>query len=113
MSDVWNHQFAEVNGVRLHYVRQGSGKPVFLIHGWPGFWFEWTQNIPALSERFDVVAPDMRGSPYSDKPDLPPEQGYTDAVMAADLAALVRALGFEKVSVVAHDFRAAGGRRFA
>ncbi|MDZ4279024.1 MAG: alpha/beta hydrolase [Dehalococcoidia bacterium] len=113
MADVWNHQFAQVNGVRLHYVRQGSGAPVVLVHGWPGFWFEWNKNIPALAERFDVVAPDMRGYAYSDKPDLPPEEGYTDAVMANDLAALVRSLGFERVSMVAHDFGAAWAQRFA
>jgi pimeloyl-ACP methyl ester carboxylesterase len=86
---------------------------VLLVHGWPGFWFEWNKNIPALAERFDVVAPDMRGYAYSDKPDLPPEQGYSDAAMANDLAALVRALGFEKVHVVAHDFGAAWAQRFA
>lgn len=110
---LWNHQFAEVNGVRLHYVRHGSGRPVFLLHGWPGFWFEWNKNIPALAERFDVIAPDMRGYAYSDKPDLPPEQGYTDVVMADDLAALVRALGFERVSIVAHNFGAVWAQRFA
>ncbi|HEX9640131.1 MAG TPA: alpha/beta hydrolase [Candidatus Krumholzibacteria bacterium] len=113
MADVWNHQFAEVNGVRLHYVRQGAGSPVLLVHGWPGFWFEWNKNIPALAERFDIVAPDMRGYAYSDKPDLPPEEGYNDLVMANDLAALVRQLGFERVSVVAHDFGAMWAQRFA
>ncbi|MEX0785778.1 MAG: alpha/beta hydrolase [Dehalococcoidia bacterium] len=113
MPEQWNHQFAEVNGVRLHYVRHGSGTPVVLVHGWPGFWFEWNQNIPALAERFDVVAPDMRGFAYSDKPDLPPEQGYTDTVMADDLAALVRSLGFERVHMVAHDFGASWAQRFA
>ncbi len=113
MPELWNHQFAEVNGVRLHYVRHGAGKPVFFVHGWPGFWFEWNKNIPALAEQFDVVAPDMRGYAYSDKPDLPPEQGYTDVVMADDLAALIRHLGFERVSVVAHDFGASWAQRFA
>ena len=110
---MWNHQFAEVNGVRLHYVRHGAGKPVIFVHGWPGFWFEWNKNIPALAERFDVIAPDMRGYAYSGKPDLPPEQGYTDVAMADDLAGLVRHLGFDKVSVVAHDFGAAWSQRFA
>ncbi|HWQ28249.1 MAG TPA: alpha/beta fold hydrolase, partial [Dehalococcoidia bacterium] len=81
MSD-WNHQYAEVNGLRYHYVRHGAGAPVFLVHGWPGFWYEWSRTIPALAERFDVVAPDMRGFAYTDKPDLPPEQGYTPSVMA-------------------------------
>jgi pimeloyl-ACP methyl ester carboxylesterase len=113
MPDQWNHQFAEVNGVRLHYVRHGSGAPVFLVHGWPGFWFEWNKNILPLAEHFDVVAPDMRGYAYSSKPELPPEQGYTDTVMAQDLAALAETLGFEKVHVVAHDFGAVWAQRFA
>ena len=113
MAETWNHQFAQVNDIRLHYVRQGSGTPVLLIHGWPGFWFEWNKNIPPLAERFDVVAPDMRGYAYSDKPDLPPEEGYTDAAMAEDIAALIRELGFERVSIVAHDFGAVWTQRFA
>lgn len=113
MPETWNHQFAEANGVRLHYVRHGQGQPVVLVHGWPGFWFEWNRNILPLAERFDVVAPDMRGYAYSDKPDLPPEKGYTDEVMAADLAALIRTLGFERVHMVAHDFGAAWAQRFA
>ena len=113
MAQDWNHHETKVNGVRLHYVRHGQGQPVFLIHGWPGFWFEWNQNIPALAERFDIVAPDMRGFALSDKPDLPPEEGYTDAVMAADIAALVRDLGFERISIVAHDFGSLWNQRFA
>ena len=113
MPELWNHQFAQLNGVRLHYVRHGAGTPVVLVHGWPGFWFEWNKNILPLAERFDVVAPDMRGYAYSDKPDLPPEQGYTDVHMADDLAALVRHLGFAKVHMVAHDFGASWAQRFA
>ncbi len=113
MPEPWNHQHVDVNGVRLHYVRHGQGKPVFLIHGWPGFWFEWNHNILPLAEHFDVIVPDMRGFAYSGKPDLPPEQGYTDAVMADDLAALSRALGFDKVSLVGNDFGAVWAQRFA
>ncbi len=113
MADVWNHQYAEVNGIKLHYVRQGEGDPLFLIHGWPGFWFEWNQNIGPLSEKFDVVAPDMRGFAYSDKPDLPPEEGYTASVIAGDIAALIAELGFEKVNLVAHDFGASWAQALA
>jgi len=111
--DGFNHQYADVNDLRYHYVRQGRGPPLLLVHGWPGFYYEWHLNIGPLSEHFDVVAPDMRGYAYTDKPDLPPEQGYTDAVMAADLAALARELGFERVSIVAHDFGAMWAQRFA
>jgi pimeloyl-ACP methyl ester carboxylesterase len=106
MAEVWNHQHAEVNGVKLHYVRQGQGEPLFLIHGWPGFWFEWNKNIGPLSEQFDVIAPDMRGFAYSDKPDLPPAQGYSDEAFAGDIAALIAELGFDRVNIVAHDFGA-------
>jgi len=35
----WSHHFVTVDGVRLHYVRQGRGVPVILLHGWPGFWY--------------------------------------------------------------------------
>jgi pimeloyl-ACP methyl ester carboxylesterase len=54
----------------------------------------------------------MRGYGYSDKPDLPPEEGYTDEVMAGDLRALVEHLGFEKVNVVSHDFGSVWTQRF-
>lgn len=109
----WNHRYVQVNGLQYHYVRHGAGEPVFLIHGWPGFWYEWSRTIPALAERFDVVAPDMRGFAYTDKPDLPPERGYTPSAMASDLAALADALGFEGVHVVAHDFGAVWAQAFA
>jgi len=111
--DGFPHHHATVNGVRLHYVRQGAGAPLLLVHGWPGFYYEWHLNVGPLSERFDVIAPDMRGFAYSDKPDLPPEQGYTDTVMAGDLLALIDHLGFERVSIVAHDFGASWAQRFA
>lgn len=113
MTDVWNHQFAEVNGVRLHYVREGSGEPVVLLHGWPGFWYEWHRNIRPLAERFDVIVPDMRGFAYSDKPDVLPEDGYTDIHMADDIAALIAHLGFDTVHMVGNDFGAAWAQRFA
>lgn len=111
--DGFNHNFATVNGVRLHYVRAGKGKPLLLVHGWPGFWYEWHLNIAPLAEHFDVVVPDMRGYAYSDKPDLPPEQAYTDRIFAQDALALIDALGFERVNIVAHDFGAAWMQRFA
>ena len=105
--------YIEVNGIRLHYVRKGAGDPLLLIHGWPGFWYEWHLNIDALAERFDVVVPDMRGYGYSDKPDLPPEQGYTDTAFAEDIRGLIDALWFEKVRIVSHDFGAIWVQRFA
>jgi len=102
----WRHHFATVNGVGLHYVRQGAGFPVVLLHGWPGFWYEWAPVIPALAARHEVVVPDLRGFAYSEKPDLSPEEAYGRATVAEDIAALARDLGHRRVAVVAHDIGA-------
>jgi len=109
----FTHNDITVNGIKLHYVREGAGEPLLLIHGWPGFWYEWHLNIAPLSARFDVVVPDMRGFAYSEKPDLAPEVGYTDTAFAEDIRALIDALGFEKVNIVSHDFGAVWVQRFA
>ncbi len=111
--DTFNQQYAEINGLRYHYVRQGAGQPLLLVHGWPGFYFEWRLNIGPLSRHFDVVAPDMRGYAYTDKPDLPPEEGYTDVAFAEDIRALLDHLGWQKASIVSHDFGAVWVQRFA
>ena len=108
-----SHHYVAVNGVKLHYVRQGAGEPLLLIHGWPGFWYEWQKNIPALAERFDVIVPDMRGYAYSDKPDLPPEVGYSDTAYAEDLKAFLDFYHLESVRIVSHDFGAIWVQKFA
>jgi pimeloyl-ACP methyl ester carboxylesterase len=102
----WKHHFASVDGVRLHYVRQGSGSPVLLLHGWPGFWYEWAPVIPPLAAGHDVIVPDLRGFAYSDKPDVQPEQGYARDAVAQEVAAFVRQLRLAGVAVVAHDIGA-------
>lgn len=111
--DSFTHDYVTTNGVRLHYVRQGSGSPLLLIHGWPGFWYEWHLNIGPLSEHFDVIVPDMRGYAYSDKPDLAPEAGYTDTAYAEDIRGMIDAFGLKQVSIVSHDFGAVWVQRFA
>ena len=112
--DDFQHRNAAVNGINLHYVREGSGVPLLLIHGWPGWWYEWHMNIkPLAAAGFDVIAPDMRGYAYSDKPDLPPEQAYTDAAFAEDILGLCDALALQKVRIVSHDFGAIWVQKFA
>jgi pimeloyl-ACP methyl ester carboxylesterase len=113
MQEAFSHHEATVNGVKLHYVREGAGAPLLLIHGWPGFWYEWHRNISPLAQHFDVVAPDMRGFAYSDKPDLAPEVGYTDTAIANDIEALIDSLHIDKERIVSHDFGAVWVQRFA
>src|SRR5439155_15819304 len=80
--------------------------PLLLIHGWPGFYYEWHLNIGPLSEHFDVVVPDMRGYAYTEKPDLQPEEEYRPADFAQDIRVLFDHLGWEKANIVSHDFGA-------
>lgn len=100
----FTHRYAEVNGVRLHYVIGGSGPAVLLIHGWPFTWVEWRAVMPLLAGAgFTVIAPDLRGSGDSGRP----AGRYTKREEAEDLHQLVAGgeFGeFGEVSVVGTDF---------
>ncbi len=96
----WNHGSVPVNGVNMHYVREGAGAPVILLHGWPEFWWGWHRNIPALAQRFDIVAPDLRG--FGNTAETASEPAGAD-VHAADILALADALGLDRFGLVGHD----------
>ena len=101
-----NDGYAEVNGVRLHYVEAGSGPLVVLLHGFPEFWYSWHRQIPVLAQAgYHVVAPDMRGYNLSDKPSSWRE--YDAAALAGDIAALIRHFDVEHAHIVGHDWGAA------
>ncbi len=100
---------AQVNGVRLHYTRAGSGPLVVLLHGWPQTSRCWWPVLGELARDYTVVAPDLRGYGLSDKPTT----GYDKRTMAADMAGLVESLGFERASVVGHDRGARVAHRWA
>ena len=87
----WNHQYAEANGIRVHYVRHGAGTPLVLLHGWPEFWYVWRKNIGPLAEAFDVVVPDLRGFGETQKTPLPhpPSRLLDDGSFDEDLDAWV------------------------
>ena len=108
MATQWDHRTAQVNGINIHYVIQGQGSPVMLLHGWPEFWYSWRRQIPALAERFQVIAPDMRGFGYSDKP----LAGYDTRTAASDMYELARALGHRRIAIVAHDIGVRVAYRF-
>jgi epoxide hydrolase 4 len=112
MNDTLTHEHIEVNGIRLHIAKQGSGKKlVVLLHGWPEFWYTWRYQIPVLAENYTVVAPDLRGFNLSDKPKG--IKNYRLDTVASDIAALIPALGFEKAHIVGHDFGGATAWFFA
>src|ERR1700684_2717536 len=61
-------EYAEVNGVRLHYVTAGKGPLIVFLHGFPEFWYEWKQQLPEFAKGHRAVAADMRGYNLSAKP---------------------------------------------
>ena len=99
-TESWSHHEAIVNGIRLHWVEQGSGPLVVLLHGFPEFWYSWRHQIPALARRFRVIAPDMRGYNLSEKPPA----GYDTDTLADDVLGLIREAGEEHAAVVGHDW---------
>ena len=96
------HKFANVNGITLHYVEEGSGPLVVMLHGFPEFWFAWRHQIPALAKAgYRVVAPDLRGFNESSKPEAIGDYRFTTIIH--DIAALIEQLGAPCI-VVGHDW---------
>ncbi|ODS02470.1 alpha/beta hydrolase [Methyloceanibacter marginalis] len=93
-------KFAQVNGIRMHYVQMGEGPLLVLLHGWPQTWYEWADVMPSLAEHFTVVAPDLRGVGKTERT----EKGYDKQTLSQDVAALIEHLnGDEPAVVVGHD----------
>jgi len=97
--DGFTERFAEVNGVRLHYVIGGKGSPVVLLHGYAQTSHMWLPIMPLLAANHTVIVPDLRGAGDSSKP----ESGYDKKNMAVDIHELTVKLGFNRVSIVGHD----------
>ena len=107
-----SHRAELSTGVTLHYVSQGSGPLVVLLHGFPEHWYGWRHQIPALVKAgFRVVAPDMRGYDLSDKP--PNVEDYRLEILGDDVAGLIDALGESGAIVVGHDWGGVAAWMFA
>jgi len=100
-TETWQHRDIITNGIRMHYVTQGEGPLLLLLHGFPEFWYSWHYQIPVLAEHgYRVVAPDLRGYNDSDKP----RKGYDMATLLRDIVGLIQGLGYEKAIIAGHDW---------
>ena len=95
------HEFADLNGSRLHYVRAGSGPLIVFLHGFPQGWFIFKRQLEEFARDHTAVAVDLRGFNLSAKPETALEHGTW--LMAEDIRALVRHLGHETCTLVGHD----------
>ena len=96
------------NGVNINVAHGGKGEPLLLLHGYPQTNLMWHKLVPALSEKYYLVCPDLRGYGKSSKPvGLPDHSNYSKRAMSADIIGVMKHFGFEKFIAAGHD---RGGR---
>ena len=92
-------RYATVDGLKIHYLTIGKGKPLILLHGYAETSRMWRPIMPQLADRFMVIAPDLPGIGDSDIP----KTGNDMKTAAIRMHGLAQALGIKKAEVVGHD----------
>jgi haloacetate dehalogenase len=101
-------------GIDIHAIVGGSGPPLLLLHGHPQTHTIWHRVAPTLARHFTLVAIDLRGYGDSSKPPGEADHAnYSKRAMALDAVTVMRMLGFETFSVLAHDRGARVAHRLA
>jgi pimeloyl-ACP methyl ester carboxylesterase len=99
-------KFATNNGVKIHYVAEGQGPLVVMIHGFPDYWATWKPLMAELNKAgYRTAALDLRGYNLSDKP--AGEAAYAMPNLIGDVAAVIAAEGQKDAIVIGHDWGAA------
>ena len=107
----WQDAYITTNGVKLHYVTQGEGPLMLMLHGFPEFWYSWRHQIPEFALLFKVVALDLRGYNDSDKPQN--QSAYVMDEFVRDVEGVIKGLGYDKCVLVGHDWGGAIAWSFA
>lgn len=112
---MFQHEYADINGLKLHYVKEGSGKQTILfLHGFPEFWYEWKNQLKEFGKDYTAVAYDQRGYNLSSKPEK--LEDYAVPHIVADIKAMFEKFGTNpsnKGILVAHDWGGAVAWAFA
>ncbi len=103
-------RFLDLEGARYHYVDEGRGEPIVMVHGNPTWSFYYRRLIADLRENYRVIAPDHVGCGLSDKPQ---RYDYTLARHIANLEALLERLGVKKITLAMHDWGGPIGMGYA
>ncbi len=91
----------DLDGLRYHYIDEGSGPPLLMVHGNPTWSFYWRNLIVPFRDRFRTVAVDHIGCGLSDKP---PRYPYTLSQHVANLGELIEQLDLRNLTLLAHDW---------
>jgi non-heme chloroperoxidase len=92
-------QVTTSDGVSLSYLEAGSGKPILMIPGWSQTAEQFRHQLDGLSDRYRVIALDMRGHGESDKPEF----GYKISRLAKDVRDTIEALDLDEVNILGHS----------
>jgi haloalkane dehalogenase len=103
--------YAEIDGMRMHYLDEGQGDPILLLHGEPDWSYLYRKMIPILAPAFRVVAPDYFGFGRSDKPtDI---AWYTYDRHTASIESLIQQIDLRRITIVVQDWGGPIGLRVA
>ncbi len=94
-------RYCTAAGFRMHYVDEGSGEPIVLLHGEPTWGYLYRKFVPPLALRWRVIVPDHMGF---GKSETPQDREYTLETHVANLAALVDDLGLDDITFVGQDW---------
>lgn len=104
----WPGQYLRVGegGHRLHYLDEGKGEPLLMVHGNPTWSFYWRTLVQGLQDRYRCVVPDHIGCGLSDKPQ---DWSYRLEDHIANLSQLIEALDLRDITLLVHDWGGAIG----
>ena len=105
------HCYLKANGIQLHYVKQGDGPLLLFLHGFPEFWYSWRHQLHEFGQNYCAVALDLRGYNLSDKPSG--KSAYALSELIKDVEGVIRALGYDRCTLVGHDWGGAISWAFA
>ena len=92
--------YADANGVKIHYLKAGTGKtPLLVLHGFGETSHMWVAMFDEFGKDYTIIAPDLRGIGDSSQP----KTGYDKKTVAVDIHELVKSLGYKKIDLIGHD----------
>jgi haloalkane dehalogenase len=94
------HDYVEVDGMRLHYAERGEGDPVLMLHGWPTSSYLWREFLEPIGRSNRAIALDLPGYGRSDKP---ADASYSFSFYERTLTGFLDAIGADRVGLAVHD----------
>lgn len=109
----FKRNYLDLNGQKYHYLNEGSGEPVVMVHGNPSWSFYYRNLVKTLSKNYQCIVPDHIGCGLSDKP-ADKDYQYTLKSRIDDLETLLESLDIKKdITLVVHDWGGMIGMGYA